>query len=298
MRCRPDGTKAPFWLHPLQTLHKSARKPATMQSIANLAASASHEHHMPAVIRETSLPREEAKLHNGHDGLISELKAARSFVSVIVVLWRYLALNVLVEHIEVFDEEEGDITSLTSMYNLIALISALLLSCGIGPLTGMATVIDAYGENMVTRFANVCLIWDMGACLLNLCVIVLLTFYITAVDRTLRHQELIDFPFFGFPLVLVILSVFLSILWVLSTIYMTMPIGYIYFSTIFLGTVSLIGIPLVMYAFFFRLSERRHDRVKAKEKKNKLPDISAEEFEKMLVRVLAKQREGAEVEKK
>ena len=61
------------------------------------------------------------------NGLYTELGGAKGLCGSLAVAFRYLTLNVLVEH---FIEEEspaGDVNNLLAIYNLIALVEALLL---------------------------------------------------------------------------------------------------------------------------------------------------------------------------
>ena len=212
-------------------------------------------------------------------GLFAEVKRAQSVKASVIVLWRYLSLNVFAENIEAFDEREGDIASLSAIYNLIALISALLLSVGMAPFLSMASVVSDYGDTPLTRFTNVCIICVMGVNLLNLIVIVLLTFYITAVDRAQRHVEIHAFPCFGLPLVFIILCVTFSILWVLGNVFLTLSLGYGYFTIALVGMCACVCVPLFVYAFFIRLAHLRHKRGKRAEL---LRDISVREFEAIM----------------
>jgi len=212
-------------------------------------------------------------------GLIAEVKRSQTVKAAAIVVWRYLTLNVLAENIEAFDERDGDIASLSAIYNLIALISALLLSVGMAPFLNMASVVIDYGDTPLTRVTNVCIICVMGINLLNLLVIVLLTFYITAVDRAQRHEEIRAFPCFGLPLVFLILCVSFSILWVLGNVFLTLPLGYGYFTIALVGMCASVCVPLSVYVFFIRLAHLRHKHGRRAEM---LRDISVREFEEIV----------------
>jgi len=219
--------------------------------------------------------------HAKHSGILAELRAAPGALAALAVLWRYGTLNVLVEHVELHDAEEGDIGSLISVYNLVALISALLLSCGMAPFSGMSAVVDAYGDTPLTRFTNISIMCVMGCSLINLVLIVLLSFYISAVDRRFRHQELRDFPMFGVPLLLFVASIVFAVLWVTSNIWLTLQPGYLYLTVTFFLLCAVVGIPTICYAFFFRLARLRH----AHRRKEAVKDLGVQDLEALLAKL-------------
>jgi hypothetical protein len=165
-------------------------------------------------------------------GLVAELLDAPTILGVLGVLWRYLSMNVLVESLEPYDAEVGEVRALLNAYNLVALVSALLLSMGMGPFMDMARVVEASGDTPMTRFANVCIMCVMGLSLANLAAVPLLGFYISSVDRALRHAELRNFPLFGFPLLLLLSSVLFGLLWLIGHVYLSLPSGYAWFAIV------------------------------------------------------------------
>ena len=192
------------------------------------------------------------------DGLLAELRSAaqQGCGTVIWVAWRYLSLNVLVETLSDRDIY-GDLSALTGVYNLIALIEALLLGVGIGPFMDMNNLNETYGDVPLVRFNNVMIMCVMGFSLINLCIIVLLTFYISSVHRARRHLEVRNFPLFGLALWCVVFSVITALLWTIANCYLTLPPGYAYFAAAVVALMVIIGAPLLMYGFFFRLPAMR-----------------------------------------
>ena len=72
----------------------------------------------------------------------------------------------------------------------------------------------------------------MGLSLANLAAVPLLGFYISSVDRALRHAELRNFPLFGFPLLLLLSSVLFGLLWLIGHVYLSLPSGYAWFAIV------------------------------------------------------------------
>jgi hypothetical protein len=194
-------------------------------------------------------------------GLFLELRAAASrhgCLAVLWVAWRYASLNILVENLEE-RSQYGEISSLLGIFNLVALIEALLLGVGIVPFSDMARIVVEFGDTPLTRFNNVMAMCIMGFSFFNLCVIVMLSFYITAVHKARRHLELRNFPLFGIPLLLVVGSVFAALLWCIANCFVQLPGGYGWFALTLIAVCVAIGVPVILFAFFFRLAEKRTD---------------------------------------
>jgi len=191
-------------------------------------------------------------------GLVEEVQhAARQGCCTLVwVAWRYLSLNVLVETLTDRDIY-GDTTALSGIYNLIALIEALLLGVGIVPFSDMRNINETYGDTPLVRFNNVMIMCVMGFALVNLCIIVLLSFYISAVHRARRHLEIRNFPLFGLALWCVVFSVIAALLWTIANCYLTLPAGYAYFAAAVIAFMFFVGLPVMIYGFFFRLPAMR-----------------------------------------
>lgn len=216
------------------------------------------------------------------EGLFAELHDAsgKSCTTVLWVAWRYLSLNVLVETLTDRDIY-GDLGALTGIYNLIALIEALLLSVGIAPFMDMRNITQTYGDTPLTRFNNVMIMCVMGFSLINLCIIVLLTFYITAVHRARRHLEIRNLALFGTALWCVVFSVVSALLWVVANCFLTLPYGYAYLAIGLCAVLAVIGAPLVIYSFFFRLPAMRTDPGEAHNKRHDLLPSPSDEYVKV-----------------
>ena len=115
-------------------------------------------------------------------GCMTELSSARGAFGLFSVLWRYATLNVLVESVQE-PCEDGDISALMNVYNLIALIEALLLGVGMSPFMDIARITAAYPDDALTRFNCVMIILMMAFALANLCLIVMLSFYMCVPRR-------------------------------------------------------------------------------------------------------------------
>jgi hypothetical protein len=159
----------------------------------------------------------------------------------------------------------------------------------------MAEAVAAYGENAVSRLANVSLVSAAALCLANLCAAPLLGAYLSAVDRPQRGAELRNFPVFGVPLLLLAASVGFALLWLLAFVFLTLPRGYGWFALALVGLLVGLGAPLLGYAFFVRLARLRHR--KRQDASPALRDLSARELELLLARAMPRPEEGGRGEK-
>lgn len=91
-----------------------------------------------------------------------------------------------------------------------------------------ARLVATFGDVPLTRLNNVAIMLTVSCCLANLLLIVMLSFYITAVDRSFRHSELLHFPLFGLPLVAVAISVVCLLIWKIANCFLQLPAGFGY----------------------------------------------------------------------
>ena len=161
----------------------------------------------------------------------------------------------------------------------------------------MARIVSIFGDSPLTRLNNVSIMLMVSFSIGNLTLIVLMSFYISAVDRSFRHHEIKHWPLFGLPILLMIASIFAFLLWKIANCFLQLPSGYGWFSVFVTSACLFVAAPALAYGFFFRLNAKRHgnwngEYVRADPHKNeadphkRLLDTAQLEFEALLLRTI------------
>ena len=80
-----------------------------------------------------------------------------------------------------------------------------------------------------------------------------------------------DFPIFGVPLWFVVGSVATGVLWVIANLFLQLPSGYGWMAFGIVAMCVAVAVPVILYAFFFRLARKRHGNRTAWVKKEPAP---------------------------
>ena len=135
------------------------------------------------------------------------------------------------------------------VYNLVGLISALLLGMGITPFIDVGNVYEKYNSTQpdLTRLTIWSIFFVMGLSMSNLCFITASVLYLNAIDERLLHDEVRDFPIFGIPILLMIFTILASLLWVVAFIAVSLPREYSVPVAIICGFVVILSIPIMAF---------------------------------------------------
>ena len=176
--------------------------------------------------------------------------------SFLVLLWRYLTLNIVIERVYEQSKNEG----LNNLFNTIALVSALLTGVFMGPFLDAATSKEWPLSSSLTTlqdFAALCLMGCLGSNIGSVLTILFCFTHMNGLPDGAKTREIQELPIFGIPLFLLCISILLLFGWVTCFSFLNMPeiYGWIVLSLGIL--VLLFSVPIVIYSTFVRLPRIR-----------------------------------------
>lgn len=205
-----------------------------------------------------------------------------------IVLWRYLSLNILIENMQPVDTVRGDLSALNSVYNMEALVAALLISSYISPFMAMPDIIERYGETVLVTIYALSILITLCMSLVNLVWIILALFYLSTCDKSHRHAEIKDFPVFGVPLVICGASIIFCLITAVTFVGITMPMWYYTFALSIVIPGTVVGIALSIYTLFWRVEKFRHGNQNERVDSNilSIQDMTTEHLASILIKEL------------
>jgi hypothetical protein len=131
-------------------------------------------------------------------------------------------------------EKKDLLSNVDTVYNVVGLISALLLSLGITPFVSLGDWHDRFGSSPAFVTFALALMFMMGVLFLNLIIILVCMTYlhsvasrpgVTPLDVKDRAYSL---PVFGIPICLFTWGVWSCLVWLLAWIFLFLPAWYAY----------------------------------------------------------------------
>lgn len=175
-------------------------------------------------------------------------------------LWRICTLNFLCE-VLVADGDEAGGERLKQMYELLGLISALLVGISISPTLDMHNwLVPADDPGLsesrpVAIAAVIALFCVMGFSIFNIMYVTVITVYLNVIAADELQSEVTNLPVWGIPILAFVGTILAAFIWVCLYLFIQFPF-YALPIAIWFGTVMTLFFSLQFYLFVFRLPQK------------------------------------------